>query len=48
MIEIKGYYMIDDDVTATKEKCVREMGFINQLEYRLMEAGISDNGQIII
>ncbi|MDZ7357407.1 MAG: hypothetical protein ONB33_07320 [candidate division KSB1 bacterium] len=48
IIEIKGDYMIDDAVTAAKEKYAREMGFVNQMEYRLMETSITGNGQILI
>ena len=47
MIEIKGDYMIDDTVTAAKEKYALEMGFVNKMEYRLMEASIIGNGQIL-
>ncbi|MDZ7336737.1 MAG: hypothetical protein ONB32_16430 [candidate division KSB1 bacterium] len=48
MIEIKGDYMIDDAITAAKEKYAREMGFVNQMEYRLMEASMSGNGPMLI
>ena len=40
MIEIKGDYMIDDTVTAAKAKYAQEMGFVNKMEYRLMEASV--------
>jgi hypothetical protein len=48
MIEIKGDYMIDDTVTAAKEKYALEMGFVNKMEYRLMEASLAGNGQILM
>ncbi len=48
MIEIKGDYMIDDAVTAAKEKYTREMRFVSQMEYRLMEASLAENGQVIM
>ena len=47
MIEIKGDYMIDDAVTAAKEKYAMEMGFVNKMEYRMMEASLVGNGQIL-
>ncbi len=37
MIEIKGDYLINDTVTAAKEKYALEMGFVNKMEYRLLD-----------
>jgi hypothetical protein len=48
MVEIKGDYMIDDAITAAKEKYALEMGFVNQMEYRLMEASMAGNGQMVM
>jgi hypothetical protein len=48
MIEIMGDYLIDDAVTAAKEKYALEMGFVNKMEYRLMEASLNGNGQILM
>lgn len=48
MIEIKADYMIDDTVTAAKEKYALEMGFVNKMEYRLLEASLAKNGQILM
>jgi len=48
MVEIKGDYMIDDEVTAAKAKYATEMGFVNQMEYRLMEASVVGNGQVLM
>lgn len=33
IFKIKPDYMIDDAITAAKEKYAREMGFVNQMEY---------------
>ena len=48
MIEIKGDHKIDDAITDAKEKYAREMGFVNQMEYRLLEASMVNNEQILI
>jgi len=45
MIEIKGDYTIDDALTAPKAKYTLEMGFVNKMEYRLMEASVVGNGR---
>lgn len=47
MFEIKADDMIDDAVTAAKEKYTREMCFVSQMEYRLMQASMAGNGQIL-
>jgi len=47
MIEIKDDYMIDDAVTAAKAKYAEEMGFVNKMEYRLMEPSVVGNGQVV-
>ena len=46
-VRIKVDHRIDDAVTAAKEKYALEMGFVNQMEYRLMEASVVGNGQVV-
>jgi len=48
MIEIKADDMIDDAVTAAKERYALEMGFVNQMEHRLMEASLAGSGQALM
>ena len=47
MIEIKGDHKIDDAVTAAKAKYTEEMCFVSRMEYRLMEASVMSNGQVL-
>ena len=44
---IKVDHKIDDAVTTAKEKYDQEMGFVNQMEYCLMEASVVGNGQVV-
>jgi len=48
MIEINGDYMIENVLTSAMEKYAMEMGFDNQMKYRLMEASLAGIGQVVI